>query len=99
MWIALAIFVFTYLFMSGWRHPFLPLDRPSAALAGAVLMVVAGVLPLEDAYRVVDWNTIVLLLGMMIVTAYLKSAGFFGLVAEAVVRRVRSPVALLAAVV
>jgi len=99
MWVAVAIFALTYVLMTGRRLEWLPLDRPSAALTGAVLMVVAGVIPIDEAYGAVDWNTIVLLLGMMILTAYLKMAGFFGLVAEKALRRVRTPTGLLAAVV
>ncbi|MGH7149698.1 MAG: SLC13 family permease, partial [Planctomycetota bacterium] len=73
--------------------------RPAAALAGAVALVALGVLPIEETYRSVDWNTIVLLLGMMIVTAHLKGAGFFGLAAQAALARVKTPAGLLAAVV
>jgi len=36
------------------------LDRPSAALLGAVLMVICGVLTLDEAYRAIDFNTILL---------------------------------------
>ena len=99
MWKPVAIFAVAYLFMSGWRLRWLPLDRPAAALAGAVAMIALGVLPIEEAYRAVDWNTIVLLLGMMVVTAHLKAAGFFGLAAQAALARVRTPTGLLASVV
>src|SRR5574337_740263 len=53
------------------------LDRPSGALLGAVLMVLSGVLTLDEAYRAVDFNTILLLLGMMILICYLKIANCF----------------------
>ncbi|HET6202247.1 MAG TPA: anion transporter [Planctomycetota bacterium] len=99
MWTAVSVFALTYLLMSGGRLRHVSLERPAAALVGAVLMVVTGVLPIEEAYRSVDWNTIVLLLGMMILTAHLKEAGFFSLVAEAALARVRTPQGLLAAVV
>ena len=40
------------------------LDRPSGALLGAVLMVIlCGVLTLDEAYRAIDFNTILLLTG------------------------------------
>ena len=55
------------------------LDRPSAALLGAVLMVICGVLTLDEAYRAIDFNTILLLLGMMLVIAYLKIANVLNL--------------------
>ncbi len=53
------------------------LDRPSAALLGAVLMVITGVLTLDEAYRAIDFNTILLLMGMMLIIAYLKIANCF----------------------
>jgi Na+/H+ antiporter NhaD/arsenite permease-like protein len=99
MWTALAIFAFTYFLMTGRRLEWLPLDRPAAALTGAVGMLIAGVISIDEAYAAVDWNTIVLLLGMMILTAHLRTAGFFDLVAEKALRRVRTPTGFLAAVV
>lgn len=53
------------------------LDRPSGALFGAVLMVITGVLTLDEAYRSIDFNTILLLLGMMLIISYLKIANCF----------------------
>lgn len=51
------------------------------------------------AYRAIDWNTIALLLGMMIVVAHLRLAGFFGLATAWAVARARHPLPLLAAIV
>jgi di/tricarboxylate transporter len=60
--IALAIFGFTCLLISGRRLKVLPLNRPAAALLGAVLMVAGGVMTPEQVYRSVDYDTLVLLL-------------------------------------
>jgi len=79
---ALSIFAVTYLLMSRPHWPTIQLDRPTAALIGAVLMVVAGVLTPEQAYRAVDWNTVVLLLGMFLLAGCLRLAGFFDWAAE-----------------
>lgn len=43
----------------------LPLNRPAAALLGAVLMVSTGVMTPEGAYRAVNYDTLVLLLAMI----------------------------------
>ncbi len=59
--------------------PGLSIDRAGVALVGAGLMVASGALPLEDAYRAIDLDTIILLLGMMIVVANLRLSGFFAL--------------------
>src|SRR5262245_3751576 len=61
--LAVAIFSVTYLLISGRRLKILPLNRPAAALLGAVLMVGVGVMTPEQAYRAVDYDTLVLLLG------------------------------------
>jgi di/tricarboxylate transporter len=70
-WVAIAIFAVTYLLISGRRLKVLPLNRPAAALLGSVLMVACGVMTPEQAYRAVDYNTLVLLLGMSLLSAYL----------------------------
>lgn len=94
--LAIAIFAFTYLLISGRRLKLLPLNRPAAALLGAVLMVVCGVMTPEKAYRAVDYDTLVLLLGMMLISAYLYLAGFFDWAADWILRAAKSPKSLLA---
>ena len=94
-WVAVAVFGVTYALISGRRLKVLPLNRPAAALLGAVLMVVTGAMSPEDAYRAVDYNTIVLLLGMMLIAAYLQMAGFFGWAADWILRRAGTPQRLL----
>ena len=79
---AVVIFCFTYLLISGRQLKLLPLNRPAAALLGTVLMVACGVMTPERAYRAVDYDTLVLLLGMMIISAYLCLAGFFDWAAD-----------------
>jgi Na+/H+ antiporter NhaD/arsenite permease-like protein len=96
---AIAIFTLTYFLMSGRQLKFLPLNRPAAALLGAALMVASGVMTPERAYRAVDYDTLVLLLGMMIISAYLYLAGFFEWAAEGILRRARTPQTLLALVI
>lgn len=93
--LAIAIFSFTYLLISGRRLKVLPLNRPAAALLGAVLMVACGILTPEEAYRAVDYDTLVLLMGMMLISAYLYLAGFFDWAADWILRRAQRPQALL----
>src|SRR5205823_11118600 len=73
----------------------LPLNRPAAALLGAVLMVSCGIVTPERAYRAVNFDTIVLLLGMMLISAYLYLAHFFEWAAHAVLKFSRTPERLL----
>ncbi len=77
--IALLIFTATGVVVALGRLPGLRLDRAGAALVGASLMVASGSLSLEEAYRAIDLDTIALLLGMMILVANLRFAGFFAL--------------------
>lgn len=72
-----GIFILTYLLISLQRIPFLHLDRPGVSLTGAVLMIIFAGLTLDDAYKMIEWNTITLLLGMMIMVGSLRDGGFF----------------------
>lgn len=98
----LLVFAASYLFIAapdlGVRLG-LRLTRPVAALAGAVLTVVVGGLPLDQAYAAVDLDVLAFLLGVLVLVAHLERAGAFDRAAAAAVARARSPRALLAAVV
>ena len=74
-----VVFAGSYLALAIGRIPGLSIDRAGIALVGAGLMVASGALPLEDAYKAVDLETLSLLLGMMIVVANLRLSGFFAL--------------------
>jgi Na+/H+ antiporter NhaD/arsenite permease-like protein len=93
--VATAIFAITYVLISGRQLKILPLNRPAAALLGAVLMVSTGVMTPERAYRAVNYDTLVLLLGMMLISAYLYLAHFFEWSADLVLKLSRTPQRLL----
>jgi Na+/H+ antiporter NhaD/arsenite permease-like protein len=80
-WIPIGIFAITYLLIAIESTRGSHLDRTAAAFCGAVAMVLAGVISLEDSYRAVDWNTIIFLLGMMILVAHFQLSGFFDWIA------------------
>jgi Na+/H+ antiporter NhaD/arsenite permease-like protein len=94
-----AIFVGSYLALAIGRIPGLSIDRAGIALVGAGLMVASGALTLEDAYKAVDFDTITLLLGVMIVVASLRLSGFFAFANAWVMAHARRPLILLGAVV
>jgi Na+/H+ antiporter NhaD/arsenite permease-like protein len=96
---AAAIFVATYAVVAVGKVPVYRIDRAGAALLGGSLMVATGVLTLDEAYRAVDFDTITLLLGMMIVVANLRLSGFFRVVTDWIARHVHHPLMLLIAVV
>ena len=93
--VAAVIFGFTYVLISGRQIRILPLNRPAAALLGAVLMVSTGVMTPERAYRAVNYDTIVLLLAMMLVSAYLYLAHFFEWAAGVILQFSQTPQRLL----
>jgi Na+/H+ antiporter NhaD/arsenite permease-like protein len=93
--VATVIFGITYVLISGRQLKILPLNRPAAALLGAVLMVSTGVMTPERAYSAVNYDTIVLLLAMMLVSAYLYLAHFFDWAAGLVLKFSRTPQRLL----
>lgn len=92
---AVVIFILTYVVIAGRPLPFVKIDRPGAALCGAIAMVVAGVLSIDEAQAAVDLDVITLLLGMMIIAAYLTEARFFRHTAWLVLTRARSARTLL----
>jgi Na+/H+ antiporter NhaD/arsenite permease-like protein len=97
--IAVAIFCVTYLLISGRQFKVLPLNRPAAALLGAVLMVACRVMTPDEAYHAVDYDTLVLLMGMMFITAYLSIAGFFEWAADWILFRAKNTASLLLSLV
>ncbi len=101
MQLSLGIFVFavTYLLVAGRRTRALPMDRPAGALIGAVLAVAVGALSPEEAGRAIDKSTLILLLAVMGMGAFLSEDGFFDRAAPIVASRARTRVALLGAVV
>lgn len=75
------------------------LDRTAASFCGAVAMVIAGVLTLPAAYQSIDWNTIIFLLGIMILVAHFRVSGFFDWIALRISTLARTPMQLLALLV
>jgi Na+/H+ antiporter NhaD/arsenite permease-like protein len=95
----IVIFAVTYLLISVSRLRWLGLDRPAAALLGAVLCVVAQALTPAQALAAIDGSTLLLLFGVMGMGAFLAVDGFFAGVEAALVRFARTPARLLGCVV
>jgi len=90
-WIALAIFVVTYGAIASDR-----VDRTLAALLGAAVVILLGIITQETAFGAVDWNVIFLLFGMMVIAGVLRRTGVFGWLAIRTVRLGRGdPLAIL----
>lgn len=74
---AYAIFLGSYVVFAIGKFPGMKIDRPGAAIIGAVLMVAFGIVRPREALRFIDFKTIVLLFSMMLIVAYLRLGGFF----------------------
>ena len=95
---AYAIFFASYVVFALGKFPGMKIDRPGAAIIGAVLMVAFRAVRPGDALHFIDFGTIVLLFSMMLLLAYLHLAGFFDWVTEWIASRIK-PRDLLPAIV
>ena len=76
MWVATGILAITYAVIMSEK-----VNRAIVALTGAGVMIVIGVLDQEEAIKGVDWNTLGLLTGMMILVSVSRRSGMFEFVA------------------
>ncbi len=99
MWKGLLVFGVTYVLVAGRRLRWLPIDRPSGALIGAVLAVVLGAVSAADAGAAVDKSTLALLFAVMGMGAFLSIDGFLERATPRLVKIARTRRRLLGAVV
>jgi Na+/H+ antiporter NhaD/arsenite permease-like protein len=95
---AYIIFLASYLVFALGKFPGLKIDRPGAAIIGAVAMVAALIVHPREALGYIDFSTLVLLFSMMLIVGSLRLAGFFEWNAAMVLRRLK-PAHLLPAVI
>ena len=67
---AYAIFLASYFVFALGKFPGLKIDRPGAAIIGAVLMVAFRIVTAHEALRAIDFPTIVLLFSMTLIVAH-----------------------------
>ena len=90
---ALVIFLITYALIISEK-----VQRTVIALFGAMLMVLAGVISQEQAIAHIDFNTLALLIGMMIQVLVLSKTGLFRYLSVWAAQKTNgNPVALLVA--
>lgn len=83
--LGLVVFIVTYAFITADK-----IHKTLVALAGAVVMLLLGLVSQEQAFHSVDWNVIFLLAGMMIIANSLQSTGFFQWVAVKLIKLARA---------
>ncbi len=84
---AYIIFIGSYVVFALGKFPGMKIDRPGAAIIGAVLMVAFGIVGAREALASIDVATVVLLFSMMLIVGNLRLAGFFDWVTEWIIRR------------
>ncbi|MEW6447869.1 MAG: ArsB/NhaD family transporter [Bacillota bacterium] len=72
LYLAVIVFLVTYAVIVTEK-----IHRTVAAFAGAAVVVLAGITPPEKAVAAIDWNTIGLLVGMMIIVGLTRETGIF----------------------
>jgi Na+/H+ antiporter NhaD/arsenite permease-like protein len=85
IWFATALFVITYAVVMTER-----INRAIIALVAAGVMIITGVLNQEEALRGVDFNTLGLLTGMMVIVAITRKSGVFQYLAIWSAKRVKA---------
>ncbi len=74
-----VVLVVTLIGVAIGRYPWLRMNRATIALVGATTLVALGALTLEEAYRAIDLDTLLLIFAMMVINANLRFSGFFNL--------------------
>jgi Na+/H+ antiporter NhaD/arsenite permease-like protein len=96
MWV---IFAMTYAGLALGRFPFLVADRAAIALIGAAGMFACGAIGLPDATASIDYETLMLLFGLMLFSAQLQTAGFYDRAGMFLARLADKPSRLLAGII
>lgn len=77
MTLAVILFVLMYILII-----FLPKYRMAAALGTAVLFMILGILPLQEAPGAVNWNALMMMGGTMIIVDYFIESGMPARIAD-----------------
>ena len=85
MWISLAVLAVTYGFIIAGRF-----NRAVVALIGAVFVIIIGALDQPAALSGIDWDTIGLITGLMILIAISRRSGLFQYLAVWSAQRVKA---------
>lgn len=97
--LTLAVFLLVYLAMGVGRLPGFKVDRTGAAIVGALVLMASDHITPQAAWNAIDYHTLGLLFGLMVVSAAFAEAGFYDVAARRVASLPLSPPALLAVLV
>jgi Na+/H+ antiporter NhaD/arsenite permease-like protein len=95
MELTLLVFLLVYVAMGFGQLPGFKVDRTGAAIVGALVMMAAGRITPQAAWDAIDYRTVGMLFGLMVVSAAFVVSGFYGWIARRVAMlEVRPPVLL-----
>lgn len=97
--LTLVVFVLVYVAMALGAVPGFKVDRAGAALIGALVLQVTGAIPADKAWASVDYATMALLFGLMVVSAQFTMSGFYTAVTAWVAALRSGPQMLLAVII
>lgn len=93
--LTLLIFFLVYVVMGLGKMPGFKIDRTGAALVGALAMIVVGSISAKAAWDGIDYRTIGLLFGLMVVSGSFAVSGFYAWITQKVATLPITPPALL----
>lgn len=93
--VTLVIFGLTYLGIAVGGGGYFRLDRVGVALLGAIAMLALGCIRLDEAVDTINYDSILLLFGLMVIASQLYYAGFYGWMANRISRTLNRPVLFL----
>ena len=94
--LATTVFAATYVGMALGRVPGLAIDRTGIALFAAVTLAVTGAVPHDRIAGAIDFPTLAILFGLMILSSQFGLAGFYDWCAVRIAAAAGSPIVLLA---
>lgn len=99
MWLITTMFALTYLGMAAGRLPGLQVDRAWIALAAACVLLVSGVVQLDDISSHIDVGALTLLFALMLVSAQFGFSGVYDRLSGFITGQAERPSVLLLGVV
>ncbi|WP_273827635.1 SLC13 family permease [Providencia rettgeri] len=99
MTLTIIVFLLVYVAMGFGKLPGFKVDRTGAAVIGALAMMAIGSITPPHAWNAIDYRTIGMLFGLMVVSASFVVSGFYSWTANRVAILKVSPPALLAVLI
>lgn len=88
--LAVSVFLVSIIFLIFDR-----IDKTIVASIGAILLIVGGVLNFEEALHFIDWETLILLIGLMITVVVAEHSGIFAWLSTKIAQQSKgSPLAI-----